>query len=111
MAPSRRSSAKNSGPRILARTSRSKRRNRSLSGRLYAGFFPVSGRQNIARGQDFDAEDMSLLVDVVNEWTGLFRPVDSAVPHGDVHRVGLGIVGDVGHGFGVPDNDKSLSGV
>jgi hypothetical protein len=34
-----------------------------------------------------------------NEWPGLFGPVDLAAPHADVHRVGFGIVGYVGHGF------------
>src|ERR1700730_16835810 len=64
-----------------------------------ACFFPVSGRQDLARGQNFDTDDVPLGIDIVNERSGLFRPLDFAAPDGDIHRVGFSVVGYVGHGF------------
>src|ERR1700722_8623146 len=85
------------------RGSRSLRRSRAsvLPGGAGPGasFFPVSGRQDLARGQDFNADDMPFGIDIVNEGAGLFRPLDLAVPNYDVHGIGFSIVGYVGHGF------------
>src|SRR5665213_716786 len=63
------------------------------------GLFPISGRQNLACGQDFDADNMSFGIDVVDERSGLLGPVNLAAADGDIHRVGFGIVGYVSHGF------------
>jgi hypothetical protein len=60
---------------------------------------PVSGRQNLARRPDFDADDMAIGIEIINERPGFFRPLDPADPDGDIHRVGFGIVSCVGHGF------------
>src|ERR1700730_760454 len=62
-------------------------------------FFPASGRQDLAGGQDFDTENVSCGIDIANEGPGLFGPVELAVPDGDIHRVGFRIVSYFGHGF------------
>jgi hypothetical protein len=62
-------------------------------------FFPVSGRQNLARRRDFDADDMALGIEIVEKRPGFLGPLDLAAHQRDIHRVGFGIVGYLWHGF------------
>jgi hypothetical protein len=64
-------------------------------------FLPVSGRQNLARGPDFDANDMAPGIEIADQRPVFLRPLDPADPDGDIHRVRFGIVSYVGHGFGL----------
>src|ERR1700730_18611219 len=84
------------------RESRSSRRSRAsllLGADPGPSFFPVPGRQDLAGGRDFDTENMSLGIDIINEGPGLFGPMKLAAPDGDIHCVGFSVVGYVGHGF------------
>ena len=58
---------------------------------------PVSGRQNLARGADFEADDMAVGIGIVDERPVFSPPRDLAGPDGDMHRVGFGIVSHLGH--------------
>ena len=60
-------------------------------------FLPVSGRQNLARRPDFEADDMAVGIGIVDERPVLSAPRDLAGPDGDMHRVGVGIVSHLGH--------------
>src|SRR5258707_1168406 len=62
-------------------------------------FLPVSGRQNLARNRDFDADDMAFRIEIVEERPGFLGPLDLAADQRDIHGVGFGIVGYLRHGL------------
>lgn len=62
-------------------------------------FLPVSGRQNLARRADFDADDMAPGIESADERSISLRPRGRAASDGDIHGVGFGIVSCVSHGF------------
>src|SRR4051794_5248622 len=63
------------------------------------GLLPLTRRKRFADGQNFDAKDAALRVDVVDEGSSFFRMIDRAATDRQIDGISFRIVGQIDHGF------------